>query len=256
MVNLWQSGEAFEKAGGKRERGLLFLGAPGTGKTMLRRRSRRASTASRRGGFLTKEGLSSFGETDGTTQNVSTKTANGSPPKSGRFGEQPLVEIELRPGVHTGRTSGSLVHATPDHRWVTRTGASSPTSPQVTSSPSAVRSDRNRISRPSFGASATGTEPRWAGPCPNPSLRQKDQQWLPLFKEYGHSFMSYPPSYGGDPLVVFNGGQMSAWKEPPTGAEVPHGSRAGSRDILAADGWSLADGAIMLETQDAEADHS
>ena len=35
VVNLWQSGEAFEKAGGKRERGLLFLGAPGTGKTML-----------------------------------------------------------------------------------------------------------------------------------------------------------------------------------------------------------------------------
>src|SRR5215216_2389079 len=35
VVNLWQSGEAFEEAGGKRERGLLFLGAPGTGKTML-----------------------------------------------------------------------------------------------------------------------------------------------------------------------------------------------------------------------------
>jgi ATP-dependent Zn protease len=35
IVTLWQSGEAFEKAGGKRERGLLFLGAPGTGKTML-----------------------------------------------------------------------------------------------------------------------------------------------------------------------------------------------------------------------------
>jgi cell division protease FtsH len=35
VVNLWQSGEAFEKAGGKRERGLLMLGAPGTGKTML-----------------------------------------------------------------------------------------------------------------------------------------------------------------------------------------------------------------------------
>jgi cell division protease FtsH len=35
IVNLWQSGEAFERAGGKRERGLLFLGAPGTGKTML-----------------------------------------------------------------------------------------------------------------------------------------------------------------------------------------------------------------------------
>ena len=35
MVNLWQSGEEFEKRGGKRERGMLFLGAPGTGKTML-----------------------------------------------------------------------------------------------------------------------------------------------------------------------------------------------------------------------------
>src|SRR5262249_16350217 len=35
IVNLWQSGEAFEQAGGKRERGVLFLGAPGTGKTML-----------------------------------------------------------------------------------------------------------------------------------------------------------------------------------------------------------------------------
>ncbi len=35
VVTLWQSGELFEKAGGKRERGLLFLGAPGTGKTMM-----------------------------------------------------------------------------------------------------------------------------------------------------------------------------------------------------------------------------
>jgi ATP-dependent Zn protease len=35
IVTLWQSGEVFEKAGGKRERGLLFLGSPGTGKTMM-----------------------------------------------------------------------------------------------------------------------------------------------------------------------------------------------------------------------------
>ncbi len=35
IVTLWQSGEVFERAGGKRERGLMMLGAPGTGKTMM-----------------------------------------------------------------------------------------------------------------------------------------------------------------------------------------------------------------------------
>ena len=41
VVTLWQSGEAFERAGGKRERGLLMLGAPGPGRRCSQRRSRR-----------------------------------------------------------------------------------------------------------------------------------------------------------------------------------------------------------------------
>ncbi len=35
VVEIWQSGEAFEKLGGKRERGMLLVGPAGTGKTMI-----------------------------------------------------------------------------------------------------------------------------------------------------------------------------------------------------------------------------
>jgi SpoVK/Ycf46/Vps4 family AAA+-type ATPase len=35
IISLWQSSEAFQRAGGTPERGILFMGAPGTGKTMM-----------------------------------------------------------------------------------------------------------------------------------------------------------------------------------------------------------------------------
>ncbi len=35
VVSIWQSGADFEKHGGKRERGILFLGPPGVGKSYM-----------------------------------------------------------------------------------------------------------------------------------------------------------------------------------------------------------------------------
>jgi ATP-dependent Zn protease len=74
-----------------------------------------------------------------------------------------------------------------------------------------------------------------------------------LFEKFGRCFVSYPPSYNGDPLVVFNGGAMSNWKELPTGGESPAWLASWVEGYLAADGWSDGSGAEVLETQDAEA---
>jgi cell division protease FtsH len=109
VVTLWQSGEEFERAGGKRERGLLMLGAPGTGKTMLSK----AIATSFNSPFVSIPG-SGFAQTFiGMDAIVVRYLARKAKKLARKWGGQCIVFIDEIDAVGMRRASLGAAHASP-----------------------------------------------------------------------------------------------------------------------------------------------
>jgi hypothetical protein len=69
--------------------------------------------------FMTKDGLRSFSETVGTTQEVLAGDGFWRKADVRSFGKQKTVKVTLRPGARSRTTLRQTIFVTPDHRWLT-----------------------------------------------------------------------------------------------------------------------------------------
>ena len=193
--------------------------------------------------YLTEDGVKTFAETAGTVQSVLTRDGKWARAEIRSFGRQPLVEIELRPGIGTRSSVRRVVRATTGssladdgarhrHRSSCRRLRSVPGAAGHTTDRRGIRS-RVRLRR-RHADSRGRARIRLCG--------EKDHRHLPVFQQLAAHSSRTRRRYGGDPLVVFNGGAMSDWKELPNGDESPEWLASWVEGYLAADGWSDGSG--------------
>ena len=196
--------------------------------------------------FVTQNGIMSFGSAEGTTQKVLAGDGVWRDAAIKSFGIQNLTLVTLRPGARSKTKLTRKVYVTPDHRWITGRG-------EVTNLKVGDTIPFNAPVEPEFNASdfiagfGFGDGTLDARGRARIRLCSAKAKFLPIFEEYGNSSVMNPPSYDGDPLIVFHKGHFCDWKKLPETV-----SYWWFRGYMAADGHSN-DVQPGLSTQDAEA---
>lgn len=167
--------------------------------------------------FITRNGLRSFADTVGSDLLVLDGKGHWTEARIRSFGEQPLVEVVLRPGGIRSKTAlRHRIAATPDHRWITEnrgevTDLHAGDMVKFVGNASVDFIPEAFIQGFGFGDGTLDNR----GRARVRLCGTKDQQWLGVFEEYGHSSIMSPPSFNGDVLVVFHQGYFTDWKDLP-----------------------------------------
>jgi ribonucleoside-triphosphate reductase len=165
--------------------------------------------------YLTPEGLVTFADTVNTEQIVLNGSGKWVNAEIKQFGHQSLQVVSLRPG-----RKSSLRHqiqVTPNHRWITL-NRGEVTDLQVGDRIEYVGATHTTFI-PEAWIAGFGFGDGTIDGQGNARVRlcgEKDQHWLNVFQEYGHSGICYPPSCNGDPIITFHKGWFSDWKKLPS----------------------------------------
>lgn len=198
--------------------------------------------------FMTKDGLRSFSETVGTTQEVLAGDGFWRKADVRSFGKQKTVKVTLRPGARSRTTLRQTIFVTPDHRWLTGNRG------EVTDLRVGDLIPFNDAEAPEFSAqdfvAGFGFGDGTIDGDKNARIRLcgTKAELLPIFQGSGRCAVYRHGSLGNDPLVVFKDGHMANWKKLP---EKP--SYWWVRGYFAADGHD-ADAQPGLSTQDRDAE--
>jgi|GEM_PF-100293 len=163
--------------------------------------------------YMTKEGLKTFKETVGTRQTVLCEDGEWREAEIRSFGRQPLNRIEFRPGKRSRSNLRYVVYATPNHRWITQRGTVDDlrVGDLVPFNPAPITPfDAEDFAR-GFGFGDGSTQDGFS----RVRLCGDKARHLSVLQKAGRCNVTYPPSAGGDPFVIYGKGVLCDWKALP-----------------------------------------